>query len=135
MASRGWICGWEAFKGGAEPGFHGDGVEVAADAYDELAADGAVVPGVEVGDGDSADGGELGLAGVGALGTVDELGSFAAGDFAFIVVAADDAGGGLLLGELELFRAEFGVEEQVHGEREDLIGVSFEGVPGDAGGV
>ena len=35
----------------------------------------------------------------------------------------------------ELLRAEFGMEEQVHGEREDLIGVAFERVPGERGGI
>ena len=96
--------GRQGFKGGAKLGFHGDGVEVATDGDDELAADGAVVPGLEVGEGDGADGGEFGLAGVGAVGAVDELGGFATGDAAFVVVAADDAGGFLLLGELELLR-------------------------------
>ena len=42
---------------------------------------------------------------------VDQLGCFAAGDLALVVVAPDDSGGLLLLGELKLFRAELGVEE------------------------
>ena len=93
----------QPFKGCAQLGFHGHGVEVAADADDELAADGAVVPGLEIVDGDRADGGQLRLAGVGAVGAVDQLGRLAVGDFVFVVVAADDAGGFLLLGQCGAF--------------------------------
>ena len=53
----------------------------------------------------------------------------------FVVVAADDAGGLLLLGEFELFLVEFGMEEQVEGKSEDLVGIAFEGIPGERGGV
>ena len=127
--------GRQAFKDGAHLGFHGGRVEVAADADDELSRERAVVPGLQVGDCDCADGGQLRLAGVGAVDAVDQLRRFALGDASLIVVAAHDGRGFLLLGELELLLAESGMKKQVHGEREDLIGVAFERVPGDRGGI
>ena len=35
----------------------------------------------------------------------------------------------------ELFRAEFGMQEQVHGERKDLVGIALERIPREGGGV
>ena len=93
------------------------------------------MPCLQIVEGNRADGGQLRLAGVGRVGAVDELGGFAAGDLAFIVVAADDARGHLLLGELELFGGEFGMKKQVHSQREDLVGVGLERVPGERRGI
>ncbi len=90
------------------PGFHGRGIEIAADADDQLALEGAVVPGLQIGHRDRADGGQLRLARVGAVGAIDQLGRFAARDAVLIVVAAHDARGLLLLRQLQLFRVEFG---------------------------
>jgi hypothetical protein len=90
------------------------------------------VPGLQVVESDGADGGQLRLARVGAVGAVDQLGRFALGDARLVVVAADDAGGFLLLGQLQLFLVEFGMQEQVEGQREDLVGIAFERVPGEA---
>ena len=53
----------KALKRGAQLGLHGGRVEIAADADDELVADGFVVPGLEVGDSDLPDGGQFGLRG------------------------------------------------------------------------
>ncbi len=69
-----------------------------------LADDGAVVPGLEVGERDGGDGGVLGVAAVGAGRAVDEHGGFARGDAAGVVVAARDAGVDLALGELRACR-------------------------------
>ena len=79
------------------------------------------MPCLQVVHGDRADGGELWLAGVGTAGPVDQLGRLAAGDSAFIIVAAHDPGGHLLLRQLQLLRAELGMKKQVHGKRENLI--------------
>ena len=127
--------GRQTFEDRAHLGFHGRGIEVAADADDELALQRAVVPGLQVGKRDGADGGELRLARVGAVDAVDQLGRFALGDSVLIVVAAHDGRGFLLLGELQFFRAEFGMKQQVHGQRKDLVGVAFQRIPGERGGI
>ena len=102
------VCCFERFASGqrlegcAELGFHGGAVEVAGDADDDVVGnDGAVVPCLEIVEGDGVDGGVLGLAGVGIVGAVGELDGFAGGDAAGVVVAARDAGFDLLLGELQ----------------------------------
>src|ERR1017187_2537638 len=100
---------WQTFKCRTELGFHGYGVEVATDADDELATDGAIMQGLQVVEGDGANGGEFRLTGVGTIGSVGQLFPFAFGDGRFVVVAANDAGGFLLLGELKLFRAPLGM--------------------------
>ena len=125
----------QAFEGRAHLGLHRRGIEVAADADDELALEGAIVPGLQVGQRDGADGGELRLARVGTVGAVDQLGRFALGDSVLIVVAANDRRGFLLLRQLQLFRAEFGMKEQVHGQRKDLVGIALERVPRDRGRI
>jgi len=93
------------------------------------------VPGLEIGQGDRADGGELGLARVGAVDAVDQLVRFTPGDLVLVVVAAHDGSGLLLLGQLQFIRAELGMKQQIHGQRKDLVGVAFERVPGEGGGV
>ena len=119
----------QSFKGGAQLGLHGHGVEVAADAHDQLAADRPLVPGLQIVEGDRADGGQLRLAGVGAIGPVSQLGRLAFGDLGFIVVAANDSRGLLLLGQLELFLVEFGMQKQVYSQRKDLVRIAFERIP------
>jgi len=93
------------------------------------------VPGIQVVERDGGDGGQLWLMRVRRVGAVDELGGFTAGDLVLFVVAADDAGGDLLLRELELFRREVRVQKQIEGKRKDPIGVGFERVPGERGGI
>jgi hypothetical protein len=80
MADWGGLDRRKAFKCSAQFGLHGNGVEVAADAHNQFAGNGAVMPGLQVIDGDGADGGQFGLAGVGAVRTVDQLGRFAFGN-------------------------------------------------------
>ena len=93
------------------------------------------MPGLQVGDGDLADGGELGLAGVRAVGPIDQLGGFAVGDSCLIVIAPDDAGGFLLLGEAEFLLVELGMEKQVQSQGKYLVGVGFERIPRQGGGI
>ena len=49
------------------------------------------MPGGEIVERECADGGEFGLDGVWVVGAVDELGGFALGDLALVVIAANDA--------------------------------------------
>src|SRR6266702_6272569 len=70
----------------AQLGFHFRGVEVAADGDDDVAGrDGAVVPLLQVVEGDGVDGGVFSLASVWAAGAVDDLGRFAARDRSCVV--------------------------------------------------
>ena len=90
-------CGrGQRFKDGAHLGFHGCGIEVAEDADDQLAFDGALVPGLQVGKGDGGDCGELRLAGVGAVGAVVELAGFS-GFVAVLVVVETNNGSSCLM--------------------------------------
>ena len=125
----------QSFKGRAQPGLHGHGVEVAADAHDQLAADGAIMPGLQVLHGDRADGGQLGLPGVGTVGSIDQLGGFAAGDLLFVVVAPDNARSLLLLGQFQFFGTEFGVQKQVQSQGKDLVRIALERIPGKSGRI
>ncbi len=108
----------QAIEGGAQGLLHGCRVEVAADADDHVVGDdGAFMPGLQIGDGYRHDGRDLRLACVGAGGPIDEARGFAAGDPGGAVVAADDAGGHLLLGQLELFFVEGGMLEKIEDDR------------------
>ena len=71
VAGRHGLHRRESFKGGAQSGLHGHGVKVTADAHNHLAADGTVVPGLQIFHRNRADGGQLGLPGVGTIGPVD----------------------------------------------------------------
>ena len=119
----------------AHLGFHGRGIEVAADADDQFAFQSAIVPGLQIGKSDFADSGEFGLPRVGTVDAVDQLGRFALGNSILIVVAAHNARGLLLLRQLQFFRTEFGMEQEVHGQRKHLVGIALERIPGERGRV
>ena len=126
---------WQPLKGRAQFGLHGHRIEVAGNANDQLAANGAIVPGLQIVQGDRAHGGQLGLARIRAVGAVHQLVRFAFGDPGFVIVAPDDPRGFQLLGQLELFGIEFGVQQQVQSQRKHLVRVAFERIPRKRGGV
>ncbi len=91
----------ELFEGGAELGFYGGSVEVAGDGDDHIVwNDGAVVPGLQILQGDGIDGRVFGLLRVGIGFAVGQLDGDAGCDSAGVVVAAGDACFHLALGEL-----------------------------------
>ena len=93
---------------GAQAGFHGGGIEVAADAENDVVGmNVAAVPVDQILTRDGGDGGVFGHAGVGIVGAVSQLDGFAVRDFADVVVAAGNAVAFFLLRDVDFVGAEF----------------------------
>ena len=120
----------------AQPGFHGDGVEVTGDAENDVVGVNVfVVPVDQVLARDGGNGRVLRHAGVGIVGAVGQLDGFALGNFADLVVAAGDAVVFFLLGDVDFVGAEFGILQHVDEGFEDVVEVTFEAREVDRRGV
>ena len=116
--------------------FHRSGIEVATDADDHVVGvDVFLMPGEQVIALDRLERGVLHLASVRIVGTVGKLGGLARGNRAGIVVAAGDRLGILLLGEVELVGAEFGIVNQIENDLEHVVEIVLEAGPSEGGRV
>src|SRR5579871_2524676 len=97
-------------KGRVQLGFHGRGIEVSADAENDLVGMNVLaVPIDQILARNGRDGGVLGFAGVRIVPAIGENGGLASGNLADIVVAPRNCVVGLLLREIELVGAKLGV--------------------------
>src|SRR5437588_10526285 len=111
-------------------------MEVATDADDHVVGvDIFLMPGEQVIALDRLERGVLHLAGVRIVGAVGKLGGLARGNRAGIVVAAGDRLGILLLGEVELVGAEFGIVNQIKNDLEHVVVIVLEAGPSEGGRV
>ncbi len=121
---------------GAQPGFHGGGIEVAADAENDVVGMNVVaVPVDQVLASDGGDGCVFGHAGVGIVGAVSQFDGFAVGNFADVVVAAGNAVAFFLLREVDFVGAEFGILQHVDECLEDVVEVGLQAREADGGRV
>ena len=123
-------------KCGAQLGFHGGGVEVAAYPEDDvIGMNVGFVPVEQILAGDGGDGGVLRLARVRIVGSIRQLGGFARGDSADFIIAPRDAVVGLLLRQVEFVGAKFGILQQVDEDFEDIVEIAFQAGQADGGRI
>ncbi len=127
---------WPGCERSLQLGFHGGGIEVTADADDDVVGlNVLLVPVEKVVALDRENGGVFRLARVRTVGSVGELDRFACGDRGGIVVAACDGFFELALGEFQLVGAELGIVQEVEDDLEDVVVVGLQTRPADGGGV
>ncbi len=124
---RQFRCFGPRLERGAQLALHGCGVEVAADAEDDaIGVDVILMPVDQILASNGRDGCILGLANVGIIRSICQLRSFAGGDLANLVVAARDGIVGLLLRNVELVGAKFGILQQIGEDLENVVKIALE---------
>src|SRR5580698_8249335 len=111
----------------AQLGFHRRGIEVSTDAKNYVVGMyiGAM-PVDQILARDCGHGCVLRFTGVGIIGAIRQLGGFARHDLSYLIVAPRDAVLGLLLCQVKLLGAEFGVLQEVGEDFEDIVEIAFQ---------